>query len=113
MPVNHLEGHLFSAHLRSSGEPALAGRPIPFHGLVVSGGHAELVRVEEKGIVPLARTRDDAPGEAFDKVARRAGLGYPGGPGRRPDRRAGRRTPLAAADTAGAETGRATSPSRG
>lgn len=79
VPVNHLEGHLFSAHLRSSGEPA---REVifPFHGLVVSGGHAELVRVEEKGIAPLARTRDDAPGEAFDKVARRAGLGYPGGP---------------------------------
>jgi N6-L-threonylcarbamoyladenine synthase len=52
----------------------------PFHGLVVSGGHAELVRVEENRVIPLARTRDDAPGEAFDKVARRAGLGYPGGP---------------------------------
>jgi N6-L-threonylcarbamoyladenine synthase len=77
--VNHLEGHLYSPFLRASGEPAL---PIeyPFHGLVVSGGHAELVRVEDSRIVPLARTRDDAPGEAFDKVARRAGLGYPGGP---------------------------------
>lgn len=77
--VNHLEGHLFSAHLRAGGRPAL---PIeyPFHGLVVSGGHAELVRVEDGRIVPLARTRDDAPGEAFDKVARRAGLPYPGGP---------------------------------
>ncbi len=77
--VNHLEGHLFSAHLRANGEPA---RPVelPFHGLVVSGGHAELVRVEEERIVPIARTRDDAPGEAFDKVARRAGLPYPGGP---------------------------------
>ncbi len=79
--VNHLEGHLFSAFLRPHGE---APRPIayPFHGLVVSGGHAELVRVEEgrMRIVPLARTRDDAPGEAFDKIARRAGLGYPGGP---------------------------------
>ena len=77
--VNHLAGHLYSPSLRASGEPA---REIerPFHGLVVSGGHAELVRVEEDAIVPLARTRDDAPGEAFDKVARRAGLGYPGGP---------------------------------
>ena len=77
--VNHLEGHLFSAHLKSGGAPPL---PVeyPFHGLVVSGGHAELVRVEEGSIVSLARTRDDAPGEAFDKVARRAGLGYPGGP---------------------------------
>ena len=77
--VNHLEGHLFSAFLRADGSPA---REVvfPFHGLVVSGGHAELVRVEEDRIVPLARTRDDAPGEAFDKVARRAGLPYPGGP---------------------------------
>ena len=77
--VNHLEGHLFSAHLSAGGR---AARPIeyPFHGLVVSGGHAEFVRVEEQRIVPIARTRDDAPGEAFDKVARRAGLPYPGGP---------------------------------
>jgi N6-L-threonylcarbamoyladenine synthase len=79
LPVNHLEGHLFSAHLRAYGSPALAVE-YPFHGLVVSGGHAELVRVEEDRIVPLARTRDDAPGETFDKIARRAGLGYPGGP---------------------------------
>ena len=77
--VNHLEGHLFSAFLRPGGEVPI---PVdtPFHGLVVSGGHAELVRVEADRIVPLARTRDDAPGEAFDKIARRAGLGYPGGP---------------------------------
>jgi N6-L-threonylcarbamoyladenine synthase len=77
--VNHLEGHLYSAYLRPRGEAPLAV-PALFHGLVVSGGHAELVRVEDGRIAPLARTRDDAPGEAFDKVARRAGLGYPGGP---------------------------------
>lgn len=77
--VNHLEGHLFSPYLHAGGEPARAIE-FPFHGLVVSGGHAELVRVEEDRVAPLARTRDDAPGEAFDKVARRAGLGYPGGP---------------------------------
>ena len=77
--VNHLEGHLFSAFLRPGGETPLPAE-YPFHGLVVSGGHAELVRVEEDRIVALARTRDDAPGEAFDKIARRAGLGYPGGP---------------------------------
>ena len=77
--VNHLEGHLFSAFLRGRDQAALPVEK-PFHGLVVSGGHAEFVRVEEDRIVPLARTRDDAPGEAFDKVARRAGLGYPGGP---------------------------------
>ncbi|HET7452287.1 MAG TPA: tRNA (adenosine(37)-N6)-threonylcarbamoyltransferase complex transferase subunit TsaD [Thermoanaerobaculia bacterium] len=77
--VSHLEGHLYSPFLSSRGDPA---REIvhPFHGLVVSGGHAELVRVEEQAIVPIARAGDDAPGEVFDKVARRAGLGYPGGP---------------------------------
>jgi N6-L-threonylcarbamoyladenine synthase len=77
--VNHLEGHLYSPYLRPGRQTPL---PLthPFHGLVVSGGHAELVRVEEDRIVPLARTRDDAPGEAFDKIARRTGLGYPGGP---------------------------------
>lgn len=79
VPVNHLEGHLYSAFLRGQGEAALPVE-VPFHGLVVSGGHTELVRVEDGGITPLARTRDDAAGEAFDKVARRAGLGYPGGP---------------------------------
>ena len=93
--VNHLEGHLFSAHLSGGGGPA---QPVeyPFHGLVVSGGHAELVRVEAQRIVPLARTRDDAPGEAFDKVARRAGLPYPGGPvvDRIAARGDGRRFPL-------------------
>lgn len=78
-PVSHLEGHLFSPFLFKDGAPA---RKIefPFHGLVVSGGHSELVRVEEKRTVPLAHAGDDAPGEVFDKVARRAGLGYPGGP---------------------------------
>lgn len=79
VPVNHLEGHLYSAFLRGHDEPALQVE-LPFHGLVVSGGHTELVRVDGSGITPLARTRDDAAGEAFDKVARRAGLGYPGGP---------------------------------
>jgi N6-L-threonylcarbamoyladenine synthase len=78
-PVSHLEGHLFSPFLSAEGRPALAPE-FPFHGLVVSGGHSELVRVEAQGIVPLARAGDDAPGEVFDKVARRAGLGYPGGP---------------------------------
>src|SRR5262245_23768636 len=77
--VNHLEGHLFSPFLRADGQASLSV-VFPFHGLVVSGGHAELVRVEEDRVLPLARTRDDAPGEAFDKVAGRAGLPYPGGP---------------------------------
>ena len=79
VPVSHLEGHLFSPFLSASGEPAKE-IGFPFHGLVVSGGHAELVRSEEARMVSLARAGDDAPGEVFDKVARRAGLGYPGGP---------------------------------
>lgn len=79
VPVNHLEGHLFSSFLRGEGESAIP-LDFPFHGLVVSGGHSELVSVLPGRIVPIARTRDDAPGEAFDKVARRAGLAYPGGP---------------------------------
>ena len=78
-PVSHQEGNLFSPLLNVGGAPA-RGNEFPFHGLDVSGGHSELVRVEEGRIVPLARAGDDAPGEVFDKVARRAGLGYPGGP---------------------------------
>ncbi len=57
---------------------------------MVSGGHAELVRVEPDRIVPIARTRDDAPGEAFDKIARRAGTGISRRPRHRPDRARGR-----------------------
>jgi len=73
--VNHLEGHLFSAKLTY---PDL--QP-PFLGLVVSGGHTELVKVENYGKYKLlGATRDDAAGEAFDKVAKLLGLGYPGGP---------------------------------
>jgi N6-L-threonylcarbamoyladenine synthase len=79
VPVSHLEGHLYSPFLSARGELAKEIEH-PFHGLVVSGGHSELVRVEDGAIVPIARAGDDAPGEVFDKVARRAGLGYPGGP---------------------------------
>ncbi len=108
--VNHLEGHLYSPYLCASGGPA-AQVEYPFHGLVVSGGHAELVRVEADRIVPIARTRDDAPGEAFDKVARRAGLPYPGGPpiDRIASRGDGARYPLPIGRPG---TARSTSPSR-
>jgi N6-L-threonylcarbamoyladenine synthase len=73
--VNHLEGHMYSVFL----EPP--SPPFPYLCLVVSGGHTQLVRVEA-GFQHevLGRTRDDAAGEAFDKVARLLGLGYPGGP---------------------------------
>ena len=73
--VHHLEGHLCSVHL---GEPLPEG---PFLVLLVSGGHTEMIRVDGPGAYQrLARSRDDAAGEAFDKVARLLGLGYPGGP---------------------------------
>ncbi len=73
--VHHLEGHLCSAQL---GDPLPPG---PYLVLLVSGGHTELVRVDGPGqYTRLGRSRDDAAGECFDKVARLLGLGYPGGP---------------------------------
>ncbi len=73
--VNHLEGHLAAAALEF---PALT---YPFVALVVSGGHTHLYHVPaECKFRLLGRTRDDAAGEAFDKVAKLLGLGYPGGP---------------------------------
>ena len=72
--VNHLEGHLSSIFLE---RPDLA---FPFIGLVVSGGHTILYHVAGMGeYTLLGQTRDDAAGEAFDKVAKLLGLGYPGG----------------------------------
>ncbi len=74
--VNHLEGHLF-AHYIEKGERA----PPPFVALIVSGGHTLLVFVREWGHYEvLGETRDDAAGEAFDKVGKLIGLGYPAGP---------------------------------
>ncbi len=73
--VHHLAGHLAAAELA---EPALVP---PYLGLVVSGGHTALYRIEESGrVIALGATRDDAVGEAFDKVARILGLPFPGGP---------------------------------
>lgn len=73
--VNHIEGHVFAGRL------ADAGLDPPFIALVVSGGHTQLVHVERWGRYRiLGNTRDDAAGEAFDKVARLMRIGYPGGP---------------------------------
>lgn len=73
--VHHLEGHIYASYLS---EPELEP---PFLCLLVSGGHTSLIYVKECGIYEtLGETRDDAAGEAFDKVARLLHLGYPGGP---------------------------------
>ena len=73
--VNHLEGHLYAAMLEA---PELE---VPVVVLLVSGGHTLLVALEAPGSYRvLGATVDDAAGEAFDKVARYLGLGYPGGP---------------------------------
>lgn len=75
VPVHHLEGHINSIHLE---HPAL---PYPLLTLVVSGGHTDLYYSPQRGqYKTLGRTRDDAAGECFDKVAKMMHLGYPGGP---------------------------------
>lgn len=75
VPVNHIEGHICANFIESQAlEP-------PFVCLVVSGGHTHLVHVKDYGTYEvMGKTRDDAAGEAYDKVARTLGLGYPGGP---------------------------------
>ncbi|MDD4335378.1 MAG: tRNA (adenosine(37)-N6)-threonylcarbamoyltransferase complex transferase subunit TsaD, partial [Desulfotomaculaceae bacterium] len=73
--INHIEGHIYA---NFAVEPDLQ---FPLICLVVSGGHTDLVYMEKHGSYQmLGKTRDDAAGEAFDKVARTLGLGYPGGP---------------------------------
>lgn len=75
VPVNHIKGHIMANFVEHKElEP-------PFVCLVASGGHSHIVEVKDyTDIEILARTRDDAAGEAFDKIARVLGLGYPGGP---------------------------------
>jgi len=72
--VHHLAGHLYASAIQDDVQP-------PYLALIVSGGHTELVAVRAHGsFTRLGRTRDDAAGEALDKLARALGLGYPGGP---------------------------------
>ncbi len=85
--LNHLEGHVYANWLVPSGQestaPAAEPAPptFPLVSLIVSGAHSDLVLMRDHGdYVRLGRTRDDAAGEAFDKVARMLGLGFPGGP---------------------------------
>ncbi len=86
--VNHLEGHIYSVYLPPTlptpqGTMTLSPKPpeLPSLCLIVSGGHTELVLTRDHGVYePVGKTRDDAAGEAFDKVAYMLGLDYPGGP---------------------------------
>ena len=83
LPVNHLEGHVYSNWLDTGavGPTARAGDRFPVLVLIVSGGHTELVLMPAHGrYTRLGGTLDDAAGEAFDKVARLLDLGFPGGP---------------------------------
>ena len=74
--INHLEGHVYANWLENVDEPRF-----PLVALIVSGGHSDLALADDHGrYTRLGRTRDDAAGEAFDKVARLLGLGFPGGP---------------------------------
>ncbi|TNE36996.1 tRNA (adenosine(37)-N6)-threonylcarbamoyltransferase complex transferase subunit TsaD [bacterium] len=75
VPVNHIEGHIFSGYLEDS------TLEFPFISLVVSGGHTALFLVKSYvDYEVIGMTKDDAAGEAFDKIAKLMGLGYPGGP---------------------------------
>lgn len=75
IPVHHIAGHIHAPFL------AFDDIPLPTIALVVSGGHTSLFLMRELGVYELlSRTRDDAAGEAYDKVAKLLGLGYPGGP---------------------------------
>jgi N6-L-threonylcarbamoyladenine synthase len=75
VPVHHIAGHIHAPFL------AFDEIPLPAIALVVSGGHTSLFHMRELGVYDLlSRTRDDAAGEAYDKVAKILGLGYPGGP---------------------------------
>ncbi len=80
LAVNHLEAHLYANWIEVAGR-AYREPELPALGLIVSGGHTDLVLMRGHGSYQrLGRTRDDAAGEAFDKVGRLLGLGFPGGP---------------------------------
>ncbi|MBI3092925.1 MAG: tRNA (adenosine(37)-N6)-threonylcarbamoyltransferase complex transferase subunit TsaD [Candidatus Levybacteria bacterium] len=91
IPVNHLIGHIYANFIEQTdyrlrttavdGRPSTVDITFPALGLIVSGGHTDLVLLKNHGRIKwLGGTRDDAAGEAFDKIARLLGLPYPGGP---------------------------------
>jgi N6-L-threonylcarbamoyladenine synthase len=80
IPVNHMVGHIYANWLTESASESIA-IPLPAVALVVSGGHTDLLFIQEHGKYEvLGGTRDDAAGEAFDKIGRLLGLAYPAGP---------------------------------
>jgi N6-L-threonylcarbamoyladenine synthase len=82
MPVNHMEGHIASVLLPQQNQSEITKKvEFPALALLISGGHTELISIKQWGeYSKIGETRDDAVGEAFDKVARILGLPYPGGP---------------------------------
>lgn len=81
MPVNHMEGHIFSVFTKNKGKFKIKKPVFPVLSLLISGGHTELVLIKNFGKYKvIGETVDDAVGEAFDKVARMMSLSYPGGP---------------------------------
>jgi len=82
LPVNHMEGHIASVLLNKTDVTKTKNQiEFPAVALLISGGHTELVKIDDWGKYKIiGQTRDDAVGEAFDKVARMLGLPYPGGP---------------------------------
>jgi len=83
IPINHMEGHILASLVRSTDQSSYSLEKLVFPAvaLLISGGHTELVLMRNWGAYELlGATRDDAVGEAFDKVARLLGLPYPGGP---------------------------------
>ena len=81
VPVNHMEGHILASVFDVVEDDKLAQVLFPAIALLISGGHTELVLMKRWGLYEkIGQTKDDAVGEAFDKVARMMGLSYPGGP---------------------------------
>jgi N6-L-threonylcarbamoyladenine synthase len=81
IPINHMEGHVLASIFDADRDEQLSDIAFPALSLLISGGHTELIHMKNWGSYEkIGQTRDDAVGEAYDKVARLLGLGYPGGP---------------------------------
>lgn len=81
VPINHMEGHILASIFDADRDDQLSDISFPAISLLISGGHTELILMKDWGqYEKIGQTRDDAVGEAFDKVARLIGIPYPGGP---------------------------------